>query len=324
VDARADVYSLGVILFEALTGERPFEADTYNELILKIATAPMPKAAALNPSLDARLIAVVERAMARDPDLRFSDVKELALALEPFGGGMRFRTMQTLNRQGPTTGDRVVPAVEPTRADTSPASLPVATSDAVITPSTRPQPHGTRVAVAAAFLSLLSCAAVALYFINHPDQRNAATDDAKTSAAQGEVHTANAPTEGRAEDTNAATAADAPALNTAPAETRAAEPSALRSATSPTKGIRSSTGLAGSNPQGKKAQTSNPSLAKRGQHTGRAALSSALESAPTPPSAAPMVVRELPSDWEKRLDQHTDAPKAVHMPAGSIDLNDFR
>jgi hypothetical protein len=37
-----------------------------------------------------------------------------------------------------------------------------------------------------------------------------------------------------------------------------------------------------------------------------------------------VVVRELPSDWEKRLDQHTDAPKAVHMPAGSIDLNDFR
>ncbi|HET6334985.1 MAG TPA: serine/threonine-protein kinase [Polyangiales bacterium] len=91
VDERGDIYAFGVILYEMLTGQRPFEAETYNQLILKIATEDPAPMLELNPFVDRRLAAVIERAMARDPNHRFSSIEELALALEPFSNGMLFR-----------------------------------------------------------------------------------------------------------------------------------------------------------------------------------------------------------------------------------------
>jgi serine/threonine protein kinase len=97
VDERADVYAFGVMLYEALTGQRPFDAETYNQLILKIATEAPVAMGSLNPAVDVRLVAIVERAMAREPLLRFPSIEALALALEPFAGGVRFRTSGSLS-----------------------------------------------------------------------------------------------------------------------------------------------------------------------------------------------------------------------------------
>jgi serine/threonine-protein kinase len=91
VDERTDVYALGVMLFEVLTGRKPFEADTYNELIVKIMTEPPPGLAELAPQLDPALVAVVEKAMAHDADARIGSALQLAEALAPFGDGTSFR-----------------------------------------------------------------------------------------------------------------------------------------------------------------------------------------------------------------------------------------
>ncbi|HTM46289.1 MAG TPA: protein kinase [Polyangiaceae bacterium] len=80
VDARADVYAVGCILYEALCGEPPFQADNYNALILRIvATDPTPLAER-RADLDPELLAIVAKAMARDPAERYQTANEMATA----------------------------------------------------------------------------------------------------------------------------------------------------------------------------------------------------------------------------------------------------
>jgi serine/threonine protein kinase len=80
-DVRTDIYSTGVILYEAITGQRPFTAPSYNELILKIALSQCPPASNLVPNLSPELGAVLERSLARERDHRFQSAEQFAEAL---------------------------------------------------------------------------------------------------------------------------------------------------------------------------------------------------------------------------------------------------
>jgi serine/threonine protein kinase len=84
LDRRADVYSFGVILYEALTGQVPFIADTYGALVLEIATGTPKTPSELVPGLPEELSYVVLRAMARNAPDRYPDIEGLIHALEPF------------------------------------------------------------------------------------------------------------------------------------------------------------------------------------------------------------------------------------------------
>ncbi|WP_052709356.1 serine/threonine-protein kinase [Streptomyces sp. NRRL S-495] len=89
VTASADLYALGVVLYECLTGRLPFEGETALELILKHLTDPVPP---LPADVPAPVRAVVEGAMAKDPALRWPDAAAMAsavraaLAGEPVAG----------------------------------------------------------------------------------------------------------------------------------------------------------------------------------------------------------------------------------------------
>jgi len=113
VDERTDVYAFGVILFEALTGERPFDADTYDELIVKIATGPTPKLGDRIKGIDPALTKIVEHAMARDPNERFASVEALARALERFSDGVRFRTTRSGRLDRSFAGSASMPGLQP-------------------------------------------------------------------------------------------------------------------------------------------------------------------------------------------------------------------
>ncbi len=81
VDARIDVWALGVVLFELLTRRWPFEADTMPELCLKVVSEPPLSLATLRPDVPAEFLAVVARCLEKDPNARFANAAELATAL---------------------------------------------------------------------------------------------------------------------------------------------------------------------------------------------------------------------------------------------------
>jgi len=70
VTSRSDLYSLGVVLYEMLTGELPFEADDFAQALAKHAAEPPPRPRDVNPGVPEAMDALVTSLMAKDPDLR--------------------------------------------------------------------------------------------------------------------------------------------------------------------------------------------------------------------------------------------------------------
>jgi eukaryotic-like serine/threonine-protein kinase len=86
VDARTDIWALGVVLHECLSGRRPFEAETFGGLCLKVAMDPAPR---LSIAGARGLDGVIARCLEKAPDDRFATVADLAAALEPYAGNAR-------------------------------------------------------------------------------------------------------------------------------------------------------------------------------------------------------------------------------------------
>lgn len=82
IDTRADIWAFGVILFEMLTGQRPFSADNLMETIQQITTASIPDLEALNPDAPIDLIDLVYRMLERDPQARITSVRHIGATLE--------------------------------------------------------------------------------------------------------------------------------------------------------------------------------------------------------------------------------------------------
>lgn len=71
LDGRSDIYALGAILFEMLTGQQPFQATTPMGVALKQITEPVPDIRSVKEDLPPEVTEVIERAMAKEPDLRY-------------------------------------------------------------------------------------------------------------------------------------------------------------------------------------------------------------------------------------------------------------
>jgi len=82
VDARSDIYSLGVVLYQVVTGRRPFSGDSALEVLMQHVNASPESPCALNPSLPAMGEAIILRAMAKNPGSRYQSMEEMVNALQ--------------------------------------------------------------------------------------------------------------------------------------------------------------------------------------------------------------------------------------------------
>jgi eukaryotic-like serine/threonine-protein kinase len=132
LDRRTDLWSLGLILFELVTGEGPFEAATMAQLCQKIVKAPARRMRDVRPdlSIPAGLEEVVARCLAKNPDERYEDTVDLAQALVPFAGASSL-TARRIADSSPT---------KPPPPDVEARSIVVMTPAVPLVPSVDPFP----------------------------------------------------------------------------------------------------------------------------------------------------------------------------------------
>jgi serine/threonine-protein kinase len=304
LDLRVDVYAFGVILYELLCGRRPFDADSYNGLILQIATEQPVPLSLVQPSVPEALSQIVQQAMAREPDARFASVAQLAQALEPFAGGASFRPSQS--------GARGAASLTPS------ASMPAAVGipRTPLAPLKASSHLRRRVGIALLLAAMLGLSATAAWFTRRNGANSARVDPSAAPAEQPSPPAALGADSlpglvevGTAEPPPPSAPPSAPAL--APATMPQSEPPSAR-------------------PSG---QNSSPAVPAPGRYRRTAVRPGAptkdpaaqisrpaapVADAPTPAS------QELPDDWDMRLRPMPAAPRPKGQSAGQLGADDFR
>lgn len=116
VDARADIWSIGCVLYRLLSGKAPFDGEELDDILIKIPTGERQDLRELVSDLPEALCAVVDRCLEPDRDKRFGSVVELATALAPVGGDKARELVERIAKitaRPMTTGTALHKATQP-------------------------------------------------------------------------------------------------------------------------------------------------------------------------------------------------------------------
>ena len=156
VDGRADIYAAGVILYEMVTGQPPFQAETPMAIVLAHLHEPLPLPREINPNVPDEIQRIILKSLAKQPEDRYQTAKEMADSLSETMDTMRIpanaKTLQFLSTEARANVDEKT--ILPTDANFTPISAQISTT---ITP-----PH-SRVKTIISIVSALALVAIAVF-----------------------------------------------------------------------------------------------------------------------------------------------------------------
>jgi serine/threonine protein kinase len=127
LDARADIYALGVTLFEMLNGKPPYEADSAMTLMMMHLNDPIPDIHELHPDVPKDMVAIIDKAMAKNRDERFQSALEMAAALRQVLSGKPLPVKSPYEQPAPLNATIIetAAAIKSMPAHVKPAEAPI-------------------------------------------------------------------------------------------------------------------------------------------------------------------------------------------------------
>jgi len=203
-DIRSDLYSLGVVFFELISGRRPFENESATAIQIAHLSSPPPSLLSLDPGLPAGCDAIVQKLLAKQPEERYQSTGELLQDLAAHGaqngaGSLRpkinvnlqeaIASAEAIPLEQTTSRTRVAQTPAPTDSPSAAATVASLPQSAPVSPTSIPAPAETKSRskwIAAGVLAALVIVAAIAFVVLRP----AKTPDAHTAATGGDTEPA--------------------------------------------------------------------------------------------------------------------------------------